>query len=225
MKICLGMKTDGKLLNTTLNEMHSLVIGGYSGCGKTVLVKNLISQLLNAEIYIFDVKKIDFKGYENKPNVFLAQDSATIQKVLKQIRLELFNRISQYNTNAKPIVLIVDALELYDYPSCLKIDKLINIDFDILPQLKEVVDGAKFGIHLILTSQYTTNREDFKYIKHNSSVLCMSGEHRKIFLQDIESKYFPKNCNYILKMRGANGNDLVELVPKCLPFASSIISN
>ncbi len=72
MEICLGMKTDGKLLNTTLDEMHGLVIGGYSGCDKTVLVKNLISQLSNAEIYIFDVKKIDFKGYENKPNVFLA---------------------------------------------------------------------------------------------------------------------------------------------------------
>ncbi len=148
-----------------------------------------------------------------------------IQKILKQIKLELLNRISKYKTNAKPIVLIVDAFELYDYPNCLKIDKLINIDFDILPQLKEIADGAKFDIHLILTSQYTTNREDFKYIKRNSSVLCMSSEHRKIFLQDIESKYFPKNCNYILKMRGANGNDLVEIVPKYLPFASSIISN
>lgn len=58
MEVCLGMKADGKLLNTTLAEMHSLVIGGYSGCGKTALVNNLITQLSNAEIYIFDVKKI-----------------------------------------------------------------------------------------------------------------------------------------------------------------------
>ena len=225
MEVCLGMKTDGKLLYTTLAEMHSLVIGGYSGCGKTVLVKNLISQLSNAEIYIFDVKKIDFKGYVNKSNIILIHDSTTMQKVLRQIKSELIHRISQYNTNAKPIVLIVDAFELYDYPSCSKIDRLINIDFDILPQLKEIVDGAKFGIHLILTSQYTTNREDFKYIKRNTSVLCMIGEHRKFFLQDIESKHFPKNCNYVLKIWGANGNDLIELVPKYLPLTGSIISN
>ena len=130
MEVCLGMKTDGKLLYTTLAEMHSLVIGGYSGCGKTVLVKNLISQLSNAEIYIFDVKKIDFKGYVNKSNIILIHDSTTMQKVLRQIKSELIHRISQYNTNAKPIVLIVDAFELYDYPSCSKIDRLINIDFD-----------------------------------------------------------------------------------------------
>lgn len=225
MEVCLGMKADGKLLNTTLAEMHSLVIGGYSGCGKTALVNNLITQLSNAEIYIFDVKKIDFKRYENKSNIFLVHDSATMQNVLRLIKSELINRISQYDTTAKPIILIVDAFELYDYPSCSKIDGLINIDFDILPQLKEIVDGAKFGVHLILTSQYTTNREDFKYIKRNSSVLCMSDEHRKFFLQDIESKHFPKNCNYILKMREANGNNLIELVSKYLPFTGSIISN
>lgn len=92
MCICLGMKPDGTLLNTSFKECHHLIIGGYSGCGKTKLVNNILAQLSNTKIYIFDIKAIDYKGYTNNNNeITLAYNSSDIKKYLNEINDELHN--------------------------------------------------------------------------------------------------------------------------------------
>ena len=67
--ITLGRDTEGKLVNTTLSEMKSVLIGGVSGSGKSTLLRNIIEQIVDeddVQIVIVDLKRVCFLDFKEK---------------------------------------------------------------------------------------------------------------------------------------------------------------
>lgn len=212
MEVCLGIQPNGKLFYTTLENARNFVICGYSGCGKTELAYNLIEQLNNAKIYILNPLNIYYKQFIGRKDIFIANNISTAKQYLDNITDEIHNRISTYNKSKQKIVVVVDAYETYN----------LEWSFNILPYLKDILSGKKFGVHFIMTTQYTRQPQQFKNILLNSSIICMSGAYRKLYLNS-EPKHLSNNCNILAQIIGEN--ELIELVPNYFPLLSKIQNN
>ncbi len=206
LDICLGIKTDGEPYYSTLEQARHLVICGYTGCGKTELTYKIIDQLADTQIYILNPLKIYYQEFLGDKNIVIAESPSDIKNCLIKIHEEIIRRTRNYSSKYQPIVIIADDYQSYNW----------ICNFDTLPYLEQISYSEKVNIHLILATQYTKRPQLFKNILLNSSIVCMSADYRKLFLNR-STKHFSQNCNILAQIIGEN--ELVELLPKQFPFS------
>lgn len=168
--INLGSSYTGALFIDLLKYPH-ILIGGATGSGKTVLLKNILHQMIDkgAEVYIADFKGgIDYsKPIWHRDVVFIEQKEkvvACLDKIIeemdrrKQIFLDLkASDIKKYNMHANiklpHIIFACDELaELLDTTGLSKEEKAVVQEIDSrLSTLARL--GRAFGIHLVLATQ------------------------------------------------------------------------
>ena len=165
-----GIGYTGSVCKDLTKDAH-ILIGGTTGSGKTVLLKNLLHQMIDkgAEVYIADFKGgIDYsKPIWHRDVVFIEQKEkvvACLDKIIeemdrrKQIFLDLkASDIKKYNMHANiklpHIIFACDELaELLDTTGLSKEEKAVVQEIDSrLSTLARL--GRAFGIHLVLATQ------------------------------------------------------------------------
>ncbi|MCH4013549.1 MAG: DUF87 domain-containing protein [Solobacterium sp.] len=166
-KLVLGEGERGRV-TVDLNEQNSILIGGSTGSGKSVLLRLLMYQakLKGAEVYIADYKgMIDYtSAWESILNVCTPE---TLQNNLDEL-IELLDRrkkvlkqadiknISEYRQKIGPMkrhIFVVDEVaELLDKTGASK-ERKAEIDMTIAKLSTLARQGRAFGIHLILATQ------------------------------------------------------------------------
>lgn len=153
-----------------LNKLPHILIGGSTGSGKSVLLKNLVYQAAkkDADVYIADFKGgIDFNGpWRNITTVITSMDK--LIWLLNDVLTELESRkerllaenvvnISEYNKGSqyplKRIVIACDEVaELLDKTG---LDKETKEKVNLIESALSTIarQGRAFGIHLILATQ------------------------------------------------------------------------
>ncbi len=157
-----------------LNIQNSIMIGGSTGSGKTVLVKNILYQCIkkNADVYISDFKGgVDYSGtlWKKKATFVTTYDEviSCLDDIIEEMeyRKDMFlnfycNNISvfnkKYDKKMKHIIFCIDEMaELMDKTGASK-EKKATID-QIEAKLSTIARlGRAFGIHLVLCSQRTS---------------------------------------------------------------------
>ena len=98
----IGIKTNNIIKNINLCNTPHLLIAGTTGSGKSVLVNNIILQLLEnytpkeLELILIDIKQVEFSIYKNIPH--LLYDPIT---TLEKSRIMLYNIINEMNERYK----------------------------------------------------------------------------------------------------------------------------
>ena len=192
----------GRLVNETNNSVGDIIIkdlakaphlliGGSTGSGKGFLISNLINSLqsndIKKEIYIYDIKGLDFISYENSYTKIIDELEEIEKHLSKLIKKEYKKRkdilkkhrvknIIEYNKKFKLekdkqlpfIIIIVDELaELiltFNGDENKKIKSSINNSITSITQL-----GRAYGIHAILSTQNPKIEVVNSFVKSNCS--------------------------------------------------------
>jgi hypothetical protein len=162
-------------------EHRAILIGGYSGSGKTNLMRSIVLQLAaqqepgKLQVAVVDVKEVDFSGvYNHLPHLFqpIARDKDSSEQLIERIEGERIRRQAilrkagvtdwrRYNERADDpmslLVLVVD--EAADFAGTPVMDTLVKI----------ARKGRAMGISLIIGTQYPTKDVVHPQIKANLS--------------------------------------------------------
>lgn len=150
----LGVKNEGMLA-----QPH-LLIAGATGSGKSVLINDLLSELLlvgtpsDTQIILIDPKKVELYKYRISPLCFkYASENEDISKLLNWAIDEMMARYKQMQQanlvkyNGKHIYIFIDELA----------DLLTTNKKQVLPQLQRIAQlGRAAKIHLIMATQRPT---------------------------------------------------------------------
>ncbi len=186
----LGSSVDGSDVCMDLSKNPHLLIAGTTGSGKSVLLHNIIGNILyhnSATLFLIDPKNIEFSDYEGKSDdvvVGYSYDAAisTIDIVISEMEERFRLLRNNLNPNSlKNIVLIIDEfsdLILQDSTGDL-LNKLIK--------LSQKCRAAK--IHIILATQRPTANIVNGAIKSNfpARISCKVSSHidSKVILDSI----------------------------------------
>lgn len=150
----LGQTVDGRHMWMDLATNPHMIISGTTGSGKSVLLHNIIANLLkynDVELMIIDPKRVEFSEYKNRVsniNVMYTYSEATnllrSLNELMEYRYELM-RAGKPASQFKPQVIIID--EFAD----LIIQDTGNVFYEYLCRLTQKCRAAR--IHLILATQ------------------------------------------------------------------------
>ena len=182
-----GLGYTGSVCKDLTKDAH-ILIGGITGSGKTVLLKNILHQMLDkgAEVYIADFKGgIDYsKPLWHRDVVFIDQKEKVVvclDKIIAEMdrRKQLFlgsmvANIKEYNMIAwekiPHIVFACDELaELLDTTGLSKEEKAVVQEIDSrLSTLARL--GRAFGIHLVLATQRPDANIVRGQIKNNMNI-------------------------------------------------------
>lgn len=170
--ICLGVTEDGEKYIVDLTKLSNLLIVGWSGMGKTVLINSLITGLLykyspeELQLAIFDLYGCGYKCYKNLPHMLFSksiEDYSETMEGLKKLIDEMNRRrkiledcsnenIIEYNKNLEKkealprIIIIVDELANFMWHSKGSLDFIMSL-------VALSLFGRKVGIHVIATTQ------------------------------------------------------------------------
>ena len=177
--IILGYDEDNNLLIDDLTRMPHILIGGVAGSGKSVFIQNIIACLTSrfspeeVQLMLFDLKKVEFNYEKDAPHLYgdVITDTDTAIGKLQELvdimneRDEAMDRVGiiphlnangtkcfdEYNTKVGSrlprIVAVIDEYAELIMQSD-KVQELI---------LKLVAKAGGVGIHLILSSQRTSD--------------------------------------------------------------------
>lgn len=153
--VCLlGQTVDGRKLWMDLAQNPHLLIAGTTGSGKSVLLHNIVANMLNyndVDLYLVDPKRIEFIDYKNrlKDTAVLHTYDETIRLLkdaleLMEFRYE-FLRVGNPATSLKPVVIIID-----EFADLIMQDS--NLDFYFtLCKLAQKCRAAR--MHIVLATQ------------------------------------------------------------------------
>lgn len=160
----------GESISVDLNTNAHILIGGMTGSGKTILLKQLLLQCIvkGYEVYVADFKMgVDYADDWKKKCVFLTTRASVIES-LKSITDELDNRLNLFaECSCKDIdkfnSIIDGHLDRVVF-ACDELAELLDttgMDKDEKAQIKEIEGhlskiarlGRAVGIHLILSTQ------------------------------------------------------------------------
>ena len=182
-----GIGYTGSVCKDLTKDAH-ILIGGTTGSGKTVLLKNILHQMIDkgAEVYVADFKGgIDYsKPLWHRDVVFIDQKEkvvACLDKIIEEMdrRKHLFlgsmvANIKEYNMIAwekiPHIIFACDELaELLDTTGLSKEEKAVVQEIDSrLSTLARL--GRAFGIHLVLATQRPDANVIRGQIKNNMNI-------------------------------------------------------
>lgn len=222
-ELALGRSLSGiKYIN--LSVTPHVLIGGSTGSGKSVLLKNLLLQTLKkgATVYIADFKGgVDF-GPVWEDRCTMCYDTKTLKEILDSLIFELYRRrelfksmgcpnLDAYNQQAdtplpRQIFACDEVAELLDKTGVSK-DLKAEID-EVISKLSTIARlGRAFGIHLILATQRPDATILPGQIKNNADIrICGRADQvlSQIILDNTDAKdRIPKNiCGRFLTQTG-----------------------
>lgn len=150
----LGQTVDGRRMWMDLAQNPHMLVSGTTGSGKSVLLQNIIANLLNyndVDLFLVDPKRIEFSEYEKKIKsicvLYSYEETVDLLKGLLEVMEERYNRMraGQNPLTMKPMILIID--EFADLIMQDKSDEFYNS----LCRLAQKCRAAK--IHIILATQ------------------------------------------------------------------------
>lgn len=154
IRCLLGQTVDGRHMWMDLAANPHMIVSGTTGSGKSVLLHNIIANLLNynnVELTIVDPKRVEFSEYKNRiANISVLYTYDEVVKLLRgliedmEFRYELM-RNGKLASQLKPKVIIID--EFAD----LIIQDTGNVFYETLCRLSQKCRAAR--IHLILATQ------------------------------------------------------------------------
>lgn len=184
--IFLGIdKTTNTPIFESLNNTKSILVGGTSGCGKSILLHNIILSylLLNKENYLFliDPKFTEFSFYNKRilKNRLVFESGNSFQDYIKILsflenvlksRFQTMKKKQIQKSTESPILLVVD--EYAQLFQNIKEKKIIN---NYIMKLSSL--GRACNIFLILATQHPTNENINNTIRANlQSRICLKCE-------------------------------------------------
>lgn len=149
----LGQTVDGQKLWMDLTENPHMLVSGTTGSGKSILLHNLVANLLNyndVDICLVDPKRIEFSEYESlrRTQVFYTyDDSLQLLRLLLEVMEARYEylRLGQNIDSLRSIVLIID-----EFADLILQDK-DDIFFSSLCKLAQKCRAAK--IYIVLATQ------------------------------------------------------------------------
>jgi DNA segregation ATPase FtsK/SpoIIIE, S-DNA-T family len=154
IKCLLGQTVDGHHMWMDLATNPHMIISGTTGSGKSVLLHNIIANLLkynNVELTVIDPKRVEFSEYKKRiPDINVLYTYTETVDLLRNLievmeyRYELM-RVGKPSSEFKPQVVIID--EFAD----LIIQDTGNVFYEYLCRLAQKCRAAR--IHLILATQ------------------------------------------------------------------------
>ena len=180
----LGVQKSGDLLVADLAEIHSLLLTGPTGAGKSVAVHTLLGSLMGCtkpaelNLLLIDGKGLEFTEYANLP--YLVRPPAEIEDDIRSaicwLRRETESRAVRHaGAGTMPdLVVVIDGMVF-------AFDPIIDVEEEFWYCVNE---GASAGVHFIITSQSE------KFLQgHKSSIDChlrLAGEgHMRGMLGDV----------------------------------------
>lgn len=153
-KITLGRDTEGKLVQTTLTDMKSVLIGGVSGSGKSTLLRNIIEQIVDTDtqIVIVDLKRVCFLDFKEKCPVIT--DRNNIPPLFQQMCDVLEGRyieMEEANTDVctRPhILLIIDEMA----------DVMPSLDKKCKDQLHQILSLGRQANMTVISATQTPSK-------------------------------------------------------------------
>jgi hypothetical protein len=147
-------------------EHRAMLIGGYTGSGKTNLMRSIVVQLAarhpadEMQVAIVDTKEVDFAGpFDRIPQLFqtIARDRDDAEALIERVEGERIRRkaamarggVSDWRKLPDPpplLVLMID--EAADFTATSTMDTLVQI----------ARKGRAFGVSLVVSTQYPTKR-------------------------------------------------------------------
>jgi hypothetical protein len=147
-------------------EHRAMLIGGYTGSGKTNLMRSIVVQLAakhpadEVQVAVVDTKEVDFAGaFDHMPQLFqpIARDQDQAETLIEQVEAERVRRqaamargrVSNWGKLPEPpplLVLMID--EAADFTATPAMDTLVQI----------ARKGRAFGVSLVVSTQYPTKR-------------------------------------------------------------------
>lgn len=103
-QIPIGVDTMNNVIYDDIAKMPHMLIGGQTGSGKSVFIRNIIQSLNNCEVDIIDMKGLDF---EDLGKNIISEVSEALVLVKKLVHL-MDERYKNKRVNAKRRVLIID---------------------------------------------------------------------------------------------------------------------
>lgn len=103
-QIPIGVDTMNNVIYDDIAKMPHMLIGGQTGSGKSVFIRNIIQSLNNCEVDIIDMKGLDF---EDLGKNIISEVPAALMLIKKLVHL-MDERYKNKLVNAKRRVLIID---------------------------------------------------------------------------------------------------------------------
>lgn len=103
-QIPIGVDTMNNVIYDDIAKMPHMLIGGQTGSGKSVFIRNIIQSLNNCEVDIIDMKGLDF---EDLGKNIISEVPAALMLIKKLVQL-MDERYKNKRVNAKRRVLIID---------------------------------------------------------------------------------------------------------------------
>ena len=100
----IGVDTMNNVVYDDIAKMPHMLIGGQTGSGKSVFIRNIIQSLTNCQVDIIDMKGLDF---EDLGKNIISEVSEALMLVKKLVHL-MDERYKNKRVNAKRRVLIID---------------------------------------------------------------------------------------------------------------------
>lgn len=150
----LGQTVDGRRMWMDLAQNPHMLIAGTTGSGKSVLLQNIIANLLNyndVDIFLVDPKRIEFSEYEKKIKsihvVYSYDETVELLDGFLELMEDRYNRLraGHCSSDMKPMVLIID-----EFADLIMQDKN-DVFYSSLCRLAQKCRAAK--IHIILATQ------------------------------------------------------------------------
>lgn len=213
--IFLGIdKTTNAPIYESLNNTKSILVGGTSGCGKSILLHNIILSylLLNKENYLFliDPKFTEFCFYNKKilKNRLVLESGnnfndyikilSFLENVLKS-RFQTMKKKQIQKSDESPILLVVD--EYAQLFQNIKEKKIIN---NYIMKLSSL--GRACNIFLILATQHPTNENINNTIRANLqsriALKCENIQQSKNIIDTTEATRITNAGEGVLKIDG-----------------------
>nr|DAI27467.1 MAG TPA: DNA TRANSLOCASE FTSK [Caudoviricetes sp.] len=103
-QIPIGVDTMNNVVYDDIAKMPHMLIGGQTGSGKSVFIRNIIQSLNNCEVDIIDMKGLDFDDLGKNT---ISEVGESLELIRRLVEL-MDNRYKNKRTNAKRRVLIID---------------------------------------------------------------------------------------------------------------------
>lgn len=105
--IPIGIDTQNQVVYDDIATMPHMLIGGQTGSGKSVFIKNIIASLKGCDVTVVDCKMIDFADLDGKYcNVITERDEAI--RCVKHLVELMDKRYREHTKNGKRKVLVID---------------------------------------------------------------------------------------------------------------------
>lgn len=152
--VCLlGQAVNGSKIWMNLEDAPNLLVAGTTGSGKSVLLHNIIANLLffnKAKIHLIDSKQIEFNNYSKLPNVQVGYTYSEALYTINSLILLMENRFALLRSgfkiaNMPPVVLIID-----EFADLVMQDSGTEL-YNNLLKLAQKCRAAK--IHIVLATQ------------------------------------------------------------------------